>query len=73
MNPMGGPFMTVDDAAAYLRVSTKTIRRWIADGRLTLYKLDGGWLRLKIAEVDGLAKKQKPPRRADPPAQPEKH
>ncbi len=28
------PFITVDDAAAYLDVHPQTIRRWLRDGRL---------------------------------------
>jgi excisionase family DNA binding protein len=35
------PWFTPDTLAAYLQVSDRLIRRWVAEGRLRSYKLDG--------------------------------
>lgn len=35
-------FLTVNEAASLLRVSDKTIRRWIADERIPYLELPGG-------------------------------
>jgi excisionase family DNA binding protein len=34
-------WFTTDSLAAYLRVSDRLIRKWVAEGRLRSYKLDG--------------------------------
>jgi len=34
-------FFTTDSLAAYLQVSDRMIRKWVAEGRLRSYKLDG--------------------------------
>jgi excisionase family DNA binding protein len=34
-------FFTSDALAAYLQVSDRMIRKWVAEGRLRSYKLDG--------------------------------
>jgi excisionase family DNA binding protein len=47
-------WLTVAEAADYLRVSRDTIYRWAKQGKLTLYKL-GGLTRLKQRELDSLA------------------
>ena len=46
-------WLTVAEAADYLRVSRDTIYRWAREGRLTLYKL-GSLTRLKRSELDSL-------------------
>jgi len=35
------PWFTPDTLAAYLHVSDRLIRKWVAEGRLRSYKLDG--------------------------------
>ncbi|HEX3734377.1 MAG TPA: helix-turn-helix domain-containing protein [Solirubrobacterales bacterium] len=35
------PFFTSETLAVYLQVSDRLIRRWVAEGRLHSYKLDG--------------------------------
>jgi excisionase family DNA binding protein len=35
------PWFTTDTLAAYLQVSDRMIRKWVAEGRLRSYKLDG--------------------------------
>ena len=44
----------IDAAAEHLGVCTKTIRNYIAEGRLTGYRV-GRLIRLDAAEVDALA------------------
>jgi excisionase family DNA binding protein len=44
-------FFTVDTLASYLQVSDRMIRKWVADGRLRSYKLDG-CRRFDPADVD---------------------
>jgi excisionase family DNA binding protein len=34
-------FFTPDSLASYLQVSDRLIRKWVAEGRLRSYKLDG--------------------------------
>jgi len=48
-----GEWLTVAEAADYLRVSRDTIYRWARQGKLTLYKL-GKLTRLKRSELDDL-------------------
>jgi excisionase family DNA binding protein len=45
------PWFTPDTLAAYLHVSDRLIRRWVAEGRLSSYKLDG-CRRFDPADVD---------------------
>lgn len=45
----------IDAAAEHLGVCTRTIRNYIAEGRLTGYRI-GRLIRLDAAEVDALAK-----------------
>ena len=47
-------FITLADGAARLEVNPRTIRRYIADGRLTGYRVGPRLIRLDAAEVDGL-------------------
>ncbi len=45
------PWFTPDTLAAYLHVSDRLIRKWVAEGRLRSYKLDG-CRRFDPADVD---------------------
>ena len=47
------PYATVNEAAGYIRVHERTIRRWLRSGQLPSYKL-GSVLRLKYADLDAL-------------------
>jgi excisionase family DNA binding protein len=40
-SPSRRAFFTPDTLAEYLQVSDRLIRRWVAEGRLPSYKLDG--------------------------------
>jgi len=44
-------FFTTETLASYLQVSDRTIRKWVAEGRLRSYKLDG-CRRFDPADVD---------------------
>lgn len=44
-------FFTPDSLASYLQVSDRMIRKWVAEGRLRSYKLDG-CRRFDPADVD---------------------
>lgn len=48
------PFITLADAADYLGVSTKTVRRMISDRQLPAYRVGGqrGAIRLRLSEID---------------------
>jgi excisionase family DNA binding protein len=48
----GKRLASIDDAAEYGDVSTKTIRRRIADGTITGYRLGPRLLRVDLNEVD---------------------
>ncbi len=43
---------TIDEAAAYLGVATKTIRRMITDGQVTGYRLGARLIRVDLDELD---------------------
>lgn len=45
-------YLTRKDAAAYLRVSTATVRRWSRTGKITAYRTDHQGLRFLRAELD---------------------
>jgi excisionase family DNA binding protein len=52
---IASPWITLAEAAEYLRVTTRAIRRWIAEGKLNAYKLAGGHtVRLRRDEVEAL-------------------
>jgi excisionase family DNA binding protein len=45
-------YVTVKAAAAYLGVTQRTVRRMIADGRLTGYRLEGArFIRVDLTEI----------------------
>jgi excisionase family DNA binding protein len=46
------PLLTIKDVVAYTRVSEKTIRRAVSDGRLHAFKPPGG-LRFRVEDVNG--------------------
>lgn len=46
--------VSMAEAAEYAGVSTKTIRRYIAAGRLTGYRFGPRMVRVNLAEVDAL-------------------
>lgn len=48
-------FLTISEAAEYVGVSTRTIRRWVAAGRLRAYRLAGCRLLFRVEDLDGLA------------------
>lgn len=45
---------TVNDAAEYVGVHPKTIRRWIAQGRLTAYAAGPRLIRVDLDELDAM-------------------
>lgn len=49
-------FETLSEAAERVGVSTKTLRRWIAAGRLRGYRVGPHLIRLDADEVDALAR-----------------
>lgn len=49
------PFLTVAEAARYLKVSEPTIWRWVRDGKLPSVKV-GRLRRIPLAALDGLAR-----------------
>lgn len=48
-------YATVEAAAEYFGVNTRTVRRWITDGRLTAYRIGAHLLRLDWSEIESLA------------------
>jgi excisionase family DNA binding protein len=49
---IGGRYASLSDAAEYIGVNEKTVRRRIADGTLIGYRLGGRLLRVDLNEVD---------------------
>lgn len=50
-------FLTLDDAAASMSVSVKTIRRWIAAGILPAYRCGSRAIRVRLEDLDSAAKR----------------
>jgi excisionase family DNA binding protein len=48
-------YASVEQAAEFYGVTTRTVRRWLADGRLTAYRIGNHLLRLDWSEVESLA------------------
>lgn len=52
---MGKEWMTVKDVASWLDVDVRTIKRWLAAGRLPKIKISPGMVRIPRAAVVALA------------------
>lgn len=53
-NTVADAVLTVAEAAVYLKVSTPTIRRWCAQGRIPCFRIGRHW-RVSRSELDRLA------------------
>ena len=49
--------ISLADAADYYGVSTKTIRRWISDGRIEGYRVGPRLLRVRMDSLDSASRK----------------
>lgn len=56
MSKIRRDWLTLEQAAEHLGVCERTIRRYVADGRLTGYRLGPRLLRFDGGEVDALAR-----------------
>jgi excisionase family DNA binding protein len=50
-------FTSVDGAADYADVSTRTIRRWIASGYLPAHRLGPRLVKIDLTDLDQLARR----------------
>ena len=48
------PYLTIQDAAVRLRCSTKTVRRYIASGKLVAYRVGPTMLRIRLTDLDAM-------------------
>ncbi|MGQ0623160.1 MAG: helix-turn-helix domain-containing protein [Sporichthyaceae bacterium] len=55
-SPFKRTLVDLDAAAEYLGLSTRTVRNWIADGRLRGYQVGGSVLRVDVADVEALVR-----------------
>ncbi len=62
---MSEEILTVAEAAKYLRTSTDSIYRMIAEGSLPAAKVRGTW-RIRKADVDALFRRQTPDEKKPP-------
>lgn len=51
------PDLTIPDAAARKRVSTRTIRRWISSGLLPAYRVGPTLIRIRPEDLDALGER----------------
>ena len=49
---LADPFITIEETAELLRVTDRTIRHMIADGRLKAYHLGPRIIRFRLSEVE---------------------
>lgn len=54
------PWLTVGGAAAYIKLSERTLRRWIATGILRSYRMPGGGHRILRRDLDSITMFGKP-------------
>lgn len=54
-------WLTVAEAADYLRLSRDTLYRWAKQGKIALYKVGGTATRVRKSDLDALAHRQTPP------------
>lgn len=54
------PWCTVKETAAYLKMSNRSIRRYITNGLIKIYKLPTGGVRIRKADIDSLVMYGKP-------------
>lgn len=47
-------YLTVEQAANHIAVTTKTIRRWLDDGRLIGLYFGPGTLRIRLSDLEAL-------------------
>lgn len=50
----GRKWLTQDEAADYLKITSRTVRRMVATGQLPAYRLGPRLLRIDLADVDAL-------------------
>lgn len=50
--PSARPLMTTEEVAHMLNVTSKTVRRMVADGRLRAIRLGGAWPNAKLWRFD---------------------
>ena len=68
---MAEEWLTLEEAAAYLKVAKPTIYRFCSEGCLPFYKLAGtGQRRFKRADLDALFVPGRPTRKAEPQEEP---
>ncbi|RPA12758.1 helix-turn-helix domain-containing protein [Gordonia sp. OPL2] len=51
---MNRSFVSITEAADYVGVSSKSIRRYISDGRLRAYRTGPKLLRIRMADLDSM-------------------
>ena len=51
--------MTVEEAAAYLKVSKNTVRRWCVKGKLPAFKIEREW-RINKKELEKVIQQSSP-------------
>ncbi|MGI8682297.1 MAG: helix-turn-helix domain-containing protein [Mycobacteriales bacterium] len=49
-----GPYLTIQETAVRLRCSTKTVRRYVASGKLVAYRVGPTMLRIRVTELDAM-------------------
>lgn len=57
LDPAVDPYLTITEAADWIQVSEKTVRRWIEDGRILAHQLAPGTVRIKASSIENLARK----------------
>jgi len=48
------PYLTIQDAAVRLQCSTKTVRRYVASGKLVAYRVGPTMLRIRLTDLDAM-------------------
>jgi len=47
-------FLTINETAALLRITTRSVRRYVTEGKLPAYRVGERWVRVKREDVERL-------------------
>lgn len=60
MQPRDDDLLTVEQVAQRWQVHTRTVKRWIADGKLNAVRLPSGRYRIRVADAEAALRDTQP-------------
>lgn len=53
-HPVASDYVSIDDGADYVRTTPRTVRRWIAEGRLPVHRFSQKIVRIRLSDLEAL-------------------